>query len=308
LSDVKRSFKVIRSALRMQYQDIGRFGYAHLGVTQGGALDLHAYCWANFLLGNDAGVVCLEITLGNVEIEVLEDVEIAITGAEMHVTCDGEVLKNWASHVVKKGQVLKWGHASRGNHQYLAVKRGFVIPMILGSASTVMRNDLGRNLVENDFLSCSVVNLTDSNRAFILKQTPSAFIPDYAAFKSVRVILAEGLESEMMHQLLENKFTVSPQSDRMGINLISDQQLERLPGILSEGMALGAIQLPPSGHPVVLMNDRQTQGGYAKVGTVARLDVFLLLQVHPFSKVTFSPVSMSDACAEWVEFSEFFGL
>ena len=92
----------------------------------------------------------------------------------------------------------------------------------------------------------------------------------------------------------------------MGINLIAAQPLPSQPGIISEGISLGTIQLPPSGNPVILLNDRQTQGGYQKIGTIARTDLSLLVQTRPGTLITFSPINIDQATQEWIEFTQFF--
>lgn len=295
----------------MMFQDLGRFGYGHLGVSQGGALDLHAYCWANYLLGNPMNSACVEIGVGNAVFLALEDVMISITGAEMNARVDGVEVLNWGSHVVRRGQTLKLGYARKGSYGYLAVQGGFCVEQVLGSGSTVVRNDIGRLLVDGDELVVGENVQGGDCQLREAKLTPSRFITDYDLVGEVlviRVVFPVGQERGVSSALLDTVFRVSSESDRMGRNLIAEGELPVLDGIVSEGISIGCIQLPPGGNPIVLLNDRQTQGGYAKVGNVARVDLPLLVQARANTRLRFVAVSHEVATEEWVGFVRFFGL
>ena len=297
--------RVLQGAPVMHYQDLGRYGSMHMGVSQGGAVDLHAYCWGNYLLGNDVGAVSVEVTVGNAVFVALEDVEVAISGAEMGARIGDVEVANWGVHVVRRGEVLKLGYARSGCHGYLAVRGGFCVDGVLGSGSTVVRNDVGELLGKGDEL----VGIGDVVGAVAVSRfTPEEFVPDYDGVERVRVILGEGLDVGFGEAFLNMSFMVSAESDRMGRRLVGEGALPVLAGILSEGVSLGAIQLPPSGDPIVLMNDRQTQGGYAKVANVARVDLPLMAQVMPSRRVKFEAVSVEQAADEWADFVRFFGL
>lgn len=301
----KPHLKIIQSAPRMHFQDLGRYGYACQGISHGGPVDLHSHCWSNFLLENDSNATTIEISVGNTSFLALEDSVIAITGAEMNARIDGVGIQNWSSQFIKKGQTLKLGYAGQGNHSYLAIKGGFITQQRLGSSSTVVRNHIGEYLVEGNELIASHLG---KSGAFMARQTPSHYIPDYCATEEIRIILPSEQGPVITKKILETAFSISPHSDRMGINLIAEIPLPSLPGIISEGIALGSVQLPPNGHPIVLLNDRQTQGGYAKIGNIARIDLPLLVQAKPSTKIRFSPVSHQQASNEWAEFARFFWL
>jgi biotin-dependent carboxylase-like uncharacterized protein len=301
----KQHLKVIQSAPRMHFQDLGRFGYAHLGISHGGPIDLHAHCWANFLLENNPNATTIEISIGNASFLALEDSVIAITGAEMNARIDGLRIQNWGSHLIRKGQTLKLGYAAQGNHSYLAIRGGFIAQQRLRSSATVVRNHIGDYLTEGNELKAHHFSIDGS---FTPRQTPSHYIPDYNVVEEIRMILPPKQDSTITNKLLDTSFAISPHSDRMGINLISETPLPSLPGIISEGVALGSIQLPPNGHPILLLNDRQTQGGYAKIGNIARIDLPLLVQAKPSTKIKFIPLSQQQATNEWSEFSRFFAL
>ncbi len=305
MREEKPHLKIIQSAPRMHFQDLGRYGYAHLGVSHGGPIDLHAHCWANFLLENDSDATTIEISIGNTSFLALEDSVIAITGAEMNARVDGGGIQNWSSHFIRRGQTLKLGYAAKGNHGYLAISGGFIAQQRLGSSATVVRNHIGDYLTEGNELKA---HHRSGDSSLMPRQTPSHYIPYYNAVEEIRIILPSKQDSVITNQLSDTSFAISPHSDRMGINLIAETPLPSLPGIVSEGIALGSVQLPPNGHPIVLLNDRQTQGGYAKIGNIARIDIPLLVQAKPSMKIRFSPVTHQQASNEWAEFSRFFGL
>ena len=305
MESVKPYFKVLQSAPLMYFQDLGRSGYMHVGMSPGGAVDLHAHCWANHLLGNDVNAVTLEITMGNATFMALEDVVISLTGAEMNARIDGVEVRSWAVHKIKKGETLKLGYARNGCHAYMAISGGFSVQQLLGSGSTVVRNDIGGFIQVGDDLLASDQLIDNS---LVTKFTPSVFVPDYHSVSEIRIIFPEGQDEDLCSLLLDSEFTVSPESDRMGRKLISDNELPVLSGIISEGVSLGAIQLPPNGELIVLLNDRQTQGGYTKVGNVARVDLPLLVQMMPSSKFKFVSIRADDAADEWVDFVRFFRL
>lgn len=296
--------QIIRSAPAMHFQDLGRYGYSHLGLSQGGPLDLHAHCWANHLLENSADCAVIEISLGNAVFEAKQDLCIAITGAEMQATIDGQAVHNWSSHSLRKGQTLKFHYSSKGLHAYLAIKHGFDSPKILGSNATVIRNGLGKMLEADAELSANSGPPCLQN--YPQKRTPHHYIPDYDDIRDIHLILPPKQSRALSSEIVNSRLTISPHSDRMGINLNAETPLPSQDGILSEGLALGSVQLPPDGHPIVLMQDRQTQGGYAKVGTIARIDLPLLAQARPGTRIKFIPSDLRKATREWADFVKFF--
>ncbi len=288
------SLKIIRSAPSIQLQDLGRFGVAHHGLSQGGALDLHAHCWANRLLENSIECSTLEILIGNTEILATQDSNISLTGAEVNVSIDGKKIDNWSSFILKKNQHLKIGYAKTGLRIYLGIKGGFASEPILESISTVLRNDIGSNLTEDSILESPSIKSSLHNR------TPSNFIPKYKNIMTVRVITNEA------SSITDNTFTVTPNSDRTGIRFHSDAAFTTGSGIISEPNALGAIQLPPDGQPIILLNDRQTQGGYQKLGHIAKIDLAIIAQARPGTKIRFKKTSLTEAREAWMIFLKFF--
>ena len=307
------ALKVINPGLQCLIQDKGRFGVGEAGLSQGGPADEHSSHWANRLLKNDSHCALIEVALGLAEFELLCSATLAITGADGQATVNGSSITNWSSFQVKAGDRIRFNgcKAGQGRFSYLAIKGGFQLKPALGSVATVVRNSLGGldggALKASDCLSGCKGELTDN----VCRKVPGKFIPDYSQILELGLI--EGYQhrrfsSRAMNSFYSQQFTVSARSDRMGFQL-ENGRLElpdNLTGIISEGIAAGAVQIPADGQPIILMQDRQTLGGYPKIGCISRKSLSQLAQRQPGSKVYFRPVSLEQAQAEWLVFSRFF--
>lgn len=307
------SLEIIHPGMLTLLQDVGRLGVGEQGLSQGGAVDLHAYCWANYLVGNAMDCAQLEITLGQACLKAQGDMICALTGADMGVTLDGKPIALWQSFLVKDGQEIKFAYPRSGLRAYLAVKGGFNVPAVFGSVSTVVRNQLGglqagRALQKEDSLFVESTVETDN---FEPRLAPSRYIPDYSAPIYLRVIESyqcNRFSAESKQQFYQGVYTVTQQTDRMGCRLEGPAVAGDIGGIISEAIAYGAIQIPPNGQPIVLLNDRQTLGGYPKLGCIARVDMPRLAQAMPGAAVRFSIGDLELLQQEWQDFSLFFGL
>ncbi|MGY0218712.1 5-oxoprolinase subunit C family protein [Endozoicomonadaceae bacterium StTr2] len=301
-------------------QDTGRLGYGHLGIAQGGTLDLQGYCWANHLLGNSMDCPQLEVTLGQAAFKAHDDMLLALTGADMRATVDGTPLEPWQTFELRKGQALKFQFATEGMRAYLATPGGFITQETFGSVATVMRDKLGglvadgsdtgegMSLQAGDWLQAKG-NETIACR--FSKMVPEAWVPKYGNTVQLRVVESyqqDQFSAQQKQQFYNSNFTLSPDSNRMGCRLKGNPVLAGAPGIVSEGIALGAIQIPPDGQPVILLNDRQTLGGYSKLGCVARVDLPKLAQARPGQQVQFVPVDHQQVLEELKRFMKFFSL
>ncbi|MEI8595287.1 biotin-dependent carboxyltransferase family protein [Photobacterium sp. Hal280] len=304
------TLEVIRPGTLTLVQDAGRLGVASHGLSQGGAADMHAYCWANYLLGNPMGCAQLEITLGQASFKAHADIECALTGAEMQASLDGEPVYTWKTFMMRKGQTLQLGYARSGLRAYLAVQGGIHTPSVLGSRSTVVRNQIGgvegRPLQTGDKLPIQA-----SLVRFSPRYVPPRFIPDYDKPIELHLLASsqwDYFSPEARNQFFDNHYHVKPESDRMGCRLEGNAILGGPSGIVSEGIALGAVQIPPNGQPIVLLNDRQTLGGYPKLGCVARIDLPRLAQARPGKDIRFIRGDLVSLRKAWQRFSHFFGL
>ena len=303
---------VIRPGVQSMVQDLGRFGYATQGLSQGGPMDLQAYCWVNQLLGNAMRCPVLEVAIGMAEFRAESDLLLAIAGAEMLACVDGVQVGNWCTFAIQQGQTLSLGAARDGMRAYLAVQGGFQVTPILGSVSTVVRNQLGgltgsngSALAEGDFLPA---NGSDSK---LHCHVPSRFMAVYKEAIELRVIesyQAASFAAADLKQFYQSEYIVTQDSDRMGVRLEGNAVMSPEEGMVSEGIALGSIQIPPDGQPIILLNDRQTLGGYPKLGCVARVDLPQLAQARPGTNIRFSPISIEQARQEWREFGAYFSL
>ncbi|WP_299183228.1 biotin-dependent carboxyltransferase family protein [uncultured Neptuniibacter sp.] len=302
--------RVIKPGPFSLIQDLGRFGYQHYGVTTGGALDEHAARWANRLLENTADKALLEVTLGNLELQAEHSVWIAITGADCPIQINNESCAGWQTHFLEKGDRITLGWARNGQRAYLAVKGGFSLRPEFGSCSTVVREGLGgiegKALAVEDLLPCQ----NSCSDDFICNRgVPYRSIPDYSAPTTLRVI--SGYQIDNFSQQSRSTFYSTPykvkvESDRMGYRLEGAGVSAEITGIFSEGIAFGAIQIPPDGQPIIMLKDRQTLGGYPKIGTLLPIDAFRLSQCRPGTEVCFEPISLAEGQEIMRQFYQFF--
>ncbi len=287
---------VVKAGVLSLLQDSGRRGHYRLGLTDGGPADVEAYNLCNKLLQNPPGSTAVEVTLGGLQLRAEVDTTVCVTGAPMPFTCNGKERDLWTVHTVKAGDILQLAHTRRGARAYLGVAGGFQIPKIFGSSATVVRESLGglkgQPLTAGDVLPCDA---DSTRRSFTL---PRAKRPRYQNRLTVRVIPC--YQHRFFERLEKRRFfsfpyTVGERSDRMGYRLEGASVACKLDGIVSEGIAPGAIQIPSDGQPIVLLCDRQTIGGYPKIGTALSLDIARLSQLTPGATVNFAPISRDTA-------------
>lgn len=294
------SFEVLEAGVLALLQDTGRHGYQHIGVTTGGPMDEHAFLWANRLLGNPPDAAQIEITVGKLRLLAHEDTCIALTGANLGARLNGRELEQWRTCRISKGDRIEFDMPVTGLRAYLAVAGGLKPAEKLGSCATVVREGLGgldgkgRRLAKGDqipFDKCDTVA-----EAYL----PPAEIPDYSRALHLGVIPGYQYRYFSTNQratFFTNAYEVSQRIDRMGYRLSGAPVHSSLDGIVSEGIAYGAIQVPSDGQPIVLMKDRQTIGGYPKIGSLSALDTGQLAQRGPGALVHFylSDVAAAEA-------------
>jgi antagonist of KipI len=299
---------VERAGLLTTVQDLGRPGHQHEGVPVGGAMDDVALRIANLLAGNVPGAAALEVTLAAPTLRFASATRIAVAGADMAWTVDGRPIGNWRSLTVPDGGVLAGNMARSGCRAYVAVDGGIDVPESLGSRSTFVAAELGgvegRALRAGDVIACGAdahamaEGKHRAPRGGHRIASPAAR-PVYGGV--VRLVAGprlDALTAESRVRLLDETLRVSAHSDRMGVRLeVGGEPLSvrPVPESVSAGVAMGTVQLPPGGAPIILMADRQTTGGYPRLGEIATVDLPLVAQLRPGEQVRFAVISLAEA-------------
>jgi biotin-dependent carboxylase-like uncharacterized protein len=299
---------VINAGHHVTTQDLGRPNVSHYGLAQGGAADWHAHCWGQKLLGNPIMATSLEIVLGRIKFRANQDLTLVLTGAdclaEVHSPqrIVAEHVQSWRPFRLKKGQELHLKVPRSGCRSYLSVSGGFAIEPFLGSSSTVERDGVGGlnpgqplacgdSLAVNSSLSGNLSDLQHQD----LQPIPRSAIPSYAGVRTLHLLPCfqfQQFDKALRELLLSQIYTVSAQSNRMGIRLKSSDSdtarlTQALPSLISEGILSGSVQIPPDGNPIIMLSDHQTLGGYQKLGVVAFRDLAKVAQLRPGEKLHF---------------------
>jgi biotin-dependent carboxylase-like uncharacterized protein len=292
--------RVLSAGPGVTLQDGGRHGYLRFGVTAAGPMDCLAYAVANLVVGNPAGATALEVSLGGIEVTAESGpLSIAIVGGEFEVSLDGRPLPPQMVLNLDEGAVLKIRAGRSGSWCYLAVAGRFMVPKVLGSHATHTRTGFGgvggRAITAGDRLG---IERSGSSRPS--QGTIAAPWLDRAA-NVIRVVLGpqhDYFADEEIAAFLAGPWSVSGGRDRMAY-FLDGPRLTHARGynIVSDGIAMGAIQVPGDGRPIVLMADRQSTGGYPKIATIIGPDLGGLAQARPGTAFRFEAVSIGAAVA-----------
>jgi biotin-dependent carboxylase-like uncharacterized protein len=303
---------VLDGGLSTTVQDTGRYGHYHIGMPPAGAMDQFAHQVANYLVGNDEVAATLEMTYAGPDLEFGSDGLVAVTGADMEPTLNGDPVPTWTTVSVDAGDVLSFEFATEGVRSYLAVAGGIDVPTIMESRSTYTLIGIGgyegRTLEEGDELPVGTATGTAPAPG---EAVVADHVPDYAANDTIRVVMGlcdYRLTDEGRAELLGSEWTVSDEADRVGCRLdgpdIAEMFEEReqpfgagpdQTNVVDLGYPVGSIQM--AGQPIILMRDAVTGGGYATVGTVISVDRNALAQTRTHRSITFDPVDVDAALA-----------
>lgn len=295
----QHAVEVVEPGVANMVQDAGRFGWRSAGVPPGGAADPLLHACANRLVGNPPGAAAIEMPLAGPALRATAGpVRVALMGAvEASVQrADGrsEALPQARSATLARGDVLRVG-AVRAGLAYLAVSGGFLVPLCLGSRSTYARARIGgtdgRALAAGDLIECGPpqgqADAELSAAPFAHEDGPIRVMPGPQE---------EAFEPASVEAFMRQAWRVSRESDRMGMRLEGPHLAHRVsPDLTSEGVAAGAIQVPGSGQPIVLLADAQTVGGYPKIATVIRADLPRLAHLRPGGELRFVAVTRAQA-------------
>lgn len=311
---------VRKPGMHTTVQDLGRPGYRRVGLPAGGAMDSYALRVANMLVGNEESAAALELTMVGPKLTVRGDMLIAVCGADMSPTVDGEELPMWRPVLVRSGAVLRFGSAVSGCRAYIAAAGGIGVPEVLGSRSTYAHAALGglggRRIAAGDVVPCgsggaAAASLWAAVWMAALAARPGSwaaapwFAPPqaYGGGSEGDGIMLRTMPGSEFGQFSEaartafyrERYRVSPESDRMGCRLAgSPLARDTHAELLSHGVMPGAVQVPSGGGPIVLAADCQTTGGYPKIAHVAGVDLPLLAQAKPGDTIRFTRVSLEE--------------
>ena len=300
------SIKILKPGLFTTVQDIGRKGYMNVGFSEAGALDQHHYQIASHLIGNNGPA--LEFTIIGPTIQFLQENSFTIAGGRFNATLNGDAIESQIIYGVKPGDILEIGNAITGARGYITFGQPLDIPLIADSYSTHTRSKMGgykgRSLKKDDVIQtiehpsykknigrASQINLANKDNVIHIIEGPQI-----ASFSE-----------EAKSKLTENEYVISEMSDRMGFRLKGENIApEESADIISEPVALGSIQVPNDGNPIILLNDKQTVGGYTKIATVTQLGLSQLVQFQPGESIRFKWISVEDAINESKQFNKQF--
>ncbi|MCX4481036.1 biotin-dependent carboxyltransferase family protein [Streptomyces cellulosae] len=278
---------VVRSGALTTVQDAGRRGHAHLGVPRSGALDAPAMRLANRLLGNAPDAAVLETTLTGCAVRPDRAVTVVVGGAPCPVTVDGRPVPWGAPVRVPAGAVLDAGRVTAGVRSYVAVAGGIAAEPVLGSRSTDLLSGLGPSPLRDG----DVLPVGDTGRETALPGAAPWPAPPAELTLPVRLgPRADWFTPAALRTLTSATYRVSPHSNRIGLRT-EGPPLERASSgeLPSEGMVLGAVQVPPDGRPVVFLHDHPTTGGYPVIGVVVESALAAAAQAVVGTPVRFIP-------------------
>ncbi len=287
-------FTVVKPGIHSLIEDLGRFGYQHMGITQGGAMDPWAFIIANRLCRNPDNTSAIEVTVGGLHLKAQCATKIAVTGAQVSLHVNGIVQPLWQSIDIAAGDDIRLGFAQQGMRSYVAVHGGFAIAQAFGSNATVCREGIGglngQALQKGDCLPFKAMDKPLPNLKLAAEHQPK-----YENEVVLRVLL--GYQQAAFHQAQLNRFftqsyCVGRLADRMAYRLEGEPLAIEAQSMFSEGISYGAIQLPPDGLPIVMLNDRQTIGGYPKLGSILKVDGAKLAQLKQGDSVRFQAVEL----------------
>src|SRR5271166_737214 len=302
------TIRVAKPGFFTTVQDLGRYGYAHLGISPAGAADSLSFRIANLLVGNEGNAPALEMTLLGATLEFEASAVVAITGANCEGRVGQERVPGNAAFEVPAGAVLQCGSTITDARSYLAVQGGLDVPLVMGSASTFAAARFGgfqgRRLQKGDVLP---VRKHDALHVRALRPGAVDRLYGKGPLRVTKGAQQDWFSPDAFEKLCSITYVVSEQSDRTGLRLKGEamQPRERAE-LLTDGIPLGAIQVPQDGQPIILFVDQQTTGGYPKIANVIAVDMHRVGQLRPRDEVRFAEVSIADAVqalreqAEWM--------
>lgn len=289
------SITVSAAGFQTTVQDLGMHGYEQLGISPAGAADAYSLRCGNLLVGNQNTDAGLEMTLVGGQYRFNQDALIALTGSRFSAAIDGSGIPYFEALQVSKGQHLELGPTDEGARCYLSVRGGIDVPFALGSKSTSLMMQFGgykgRTLQNGDKLK---IGKPDSTLA--PAEISIANVADRSVLRVIPSLQHDWFDSESWDLFINASYTVSQHSNRMGLRLEGPEISPAVQReVLTEGLPLGALQVPGNGRPIISFVDHQTTGGYPKIANIIAADMWKVGQLKPGDKITFTLVSMAEA-------------
>lgn len=291
--------RILKGGMLTTVQDLGRTGYQSQGFSVAGVMDVRSFKIANLLLDNPENEAVLEFTLIGPTLEFTSATIIAITGGDFTPTINGEPAPMYTAIYMNKGDVLKFGSARTGSRGYIAFSSYLDIPVVMGSRCTNMKSRIGgfkgRKLQAGDYIGFRIKR---RYLPFFLsrKLEPDNFDQDQTKVRVVMGPQDSRFSKQGIETFLSSEYTVTSDFDRMGCRLegafIAPKESS---DIISDGIAFGSVQVPSHGKPIILLADRQTTGGYAKIATVASVDIPKVVQRKTDHRIHFEAITVQEA-------------
>lgn len=303
------TIRVVDPGLLTTVQDGGRWGHQALGVPVAGPMDGVSHRCANLVVGNRPDCATLEVTLVGPTLEFSGETTVAVTGAEFELWLDTAPIAANTAHRAHRGSRLRFGRRRSGARAYLAVAGGVDVPLVLGSRSTDLASGLG-GLAGRPLRSGDQLGVGRAGERGGPHVPPVTGIPLPHGGATVRVIPgpdATRFGPRAMSMFGQTRFTLGPESNRMGYRLRGPAlDLVQMGSLLSSATPIGSVQVPPSGQPILLMADRQTTGGYARIATVISADLSVAGQLAPGDWIRFEACDRREAIAALIALEQTF--
>jgi len=293
---------VLQTGLQALFQDLGRHGCAGQGVSASGAMDRAALRAANRLAGNAADAACIEAVYGGLRLACRGEAVVAVTGADGPLELIAASGARWpvprhAPIALSEGDTLLLGEPRAGIRSYIAARGGFAVAPVLGSCATDTLAHVGPPpIMAGDRLP---IRPAPAGAVVGAPETPPGDLPTVDDIVTLDVVMGprtDWFTPEAVQRFARQLWAVTPQSNRVGLRLAGDAALERAPAmeraeLPSEGTALGALQVPPNGQPVLFMADHPLTGGYPVIATVAAYHLDRAGQLPVGARIRFCPIA-----------------
>ena len=297
--------RILKGGMMTTVQDLGRTGYQSQGFSVAGVMDVCSFKIANLLLDNPENEAVLEFTLIGPTLEFTSATIVAITGGDFQPTVNGEPAPMYTALYMDKGDILKFSSARTGSRGYIAFSSYLDIPVVMGSRCTNMKSGIGgfkgRKLQAGDYIGFRIKR---RYLPFFLsrKLELDEFDQEEAEIRVVMGPQDDLFSRQGIDTFLNSEYTVTSDFDRMGCRL-EGPFIATKDGsdIISDGIAFGSVQVPSHGKPIVLLSDRQTTGGYAKIATVASVDIPKVVQRKTDHKIRFRAITVQEAQALYLK-------